>query len=152
SFLFGTSIAGFQVDMGCPTIAQDACDDRASDWYAWSTTPEIRNSPLLFMSKEPPEHGPGFFELYDQDIARAKTELHNGALRLSLEWSRVFPASTFGIDGQDALRAHASRDALAYYHRIFTSLRAYGMVPVVTVHHYTLPTWIHDGIACHEDL
>ncbi len=40
-FAFGSAIAGFQVDMGCPTIAAALCEDRASDWYQWITTKRI---------------------------------------------------------------------------------------------------------------
>ena len=33
-FVFGTAIAGFQADMGCPTWSAAECDDPHSDWYA----------------------------------------------------------------------------------------------------------------------
>jgi beta-glucosidase/6-phospho-beta-glucosidase/beta-galactosidase len=40
-FLFGTAIAGFQADMGCPTLPASQCEDPHSDWYAFITrTPE----------------------------------------------------------------------------------------------------------------
>ena len=31
-FIWGAAIAGFQVDMGCPTLPQAKCDDQKSDW------------------------------------------------------------------------------------------------------------------------
>jgi len=31
-------------------------------------------------------------------------------------------------------------------------VRARGMEPLVTLNHYTLPSWIHDGVGCHLDL
>ena len=37
-FVFGTAVAGFQVDMGCPTIPAERCEDRASDWYGYITS------------------------------------------------------------------------------------------------------------------
>ena len=155
-FLFGTAIAGFQVEMGCPNAAAASCEDRASDWYQWITTPRILNNPLLFMSKEPPSSGPGFYETYAQDIERAAgsgpDQLGNNALRLSIEWSRIFPRATFGIEGQDALRAVASKDGVAYYHRIFAAMKARSLAPMVTVSHYSLPLWIHDGDQCNRSL
>lgn len=155
-FLFGTAIAGFQVDMGCPNVSAEKCEDRNSDWYQWITTPRIVKNPLLFMSKDGPETGPGFYETYEDDINRAAGAgadgLSNNALRLSIEWSRIFPKPTFGIEGHDALRAVASKDGVEFYHRIFSAMKARGLTPMVTVSHYSLPLWIHDGNLCNQSL
>jgi beta-glucosidase/6-phospho-beta-glucosidase/beta-galactosidase len=151
-FAFGTAIAGFQVEMGCPSIPATTCEDRASDWYQWITTERIVDNPLLFMSKDPPSRGPGFYELYEQDLEHAAGDLGNDSLRLSIEWSRIFPKPTFGVDGQDALRAVASQEGIAFYHRVFSAMKRRGLRPFVTVNHYTLPLWIHDGNACNESL
>ena len=151
-FQLGTAIAGFQVDMGCPTLAAAACEDRRSDWYQWITTKRILDNPLLHASRQPPSAAPGFYERYEDDLERAASELHGDATRLSIEWSRVFPEPTFGVTGFDALHAAASAQGLAYYHRIFAAMRARGLRPLVTVNHYTLPVWIHDGNACNQDL
>ena len=99
SFLFGSATAGFQVEMGCPTISPDECDDRNSDWYEWVTAPELVGDSTLHITGETPDHGPGFYELYAQDLDRAANELHHNGFRLSIEWSRVFPTATDGIDG-----------------------------------------------------
>ncbi|HEY8074379.1 MAG TPA: family 1 glycosylhydrolase, partial [Labilithrix sp.] len=152
NFVFGTAVAGFQVDMGCPTIDAAKCEDRASDWYQWITTDRIENNPILFMSKDPPSKGPGFYETYDADLARASGELGNGAVRLSIEWSRIFPTPTFDANSHSALAAIASADGVAFYHRIFAAMKKRGLKPFVTVNHYSLPTWIHDGNACNISL
>jgi beta-glucosidase/6-phospho-beta-glucosidase/beta-galactosidase len=151
-FVFGTAIAGFQVDMGCPTIDASVCEDRGSDWYQWITTKRIVDNPILFMSKDPPARGPGFYELFAQDLDRAAGELHNDALRLSIEWSRIFPKPTFGVEGHEALSAIASAEGIAFYHRVFSAMRQRGLKPFVTLNHYTLPLWIHDGNACNQSL
>jgi beta-galactosidase len=155
-FAFGTAIAGFQVDMGCPTIAASRCEDRASDWYQWITTPRILDNPLLFMSKEPAQNGPGFFETYEQDLDLAsglgESQLGTNALRLSIEWSRVFPQPTFGVNDHASLKALASPEGLAFYHRVFAAAKKRGLAPFVTVNHYTLPLWIHDGNLCNQSL
>src|SRR5262245_54539301 len=36
-FIFGTAIAGFQADMGCPKLSSPQCDDKNSDWYDFTT-------------------------------------------------------------------------------------------------------------------
>jgi beta-glucosidase/6-phospho-beta-glucosidase/beta-galactosidase len=150
-FLFGTAIAGFQVDMGCPS-KMASCLDPNSDWYTWVTKPEIIADPNAHVTGEPVTDGPGFYELYPEDLDRAKNELSNQALRLSIEWSRIFPTSTVGIEDMGALKAAASPDGLAYYHAIFSAMRMRGITPLVTLHHYTLPSWIHDAYGCHVDL
>jgi len=156
SFLFGTAIAGFQVDMGCPTVAAAQCEDRASDWYQWITTQRILDNPLLFMSKDPPSSGPGFYETYEKDLDRAagqgEYELGSQAVRLSIEWSRIFPNATFGVNSHASLAAIASADGIAFYHRLFAAMKKRGLVPFVTVNHYSLPLWIHDGNACNQSL
>ena len=150
-FRFGTAVAGFQVDMGCPTLAASSCEDRGSDWYQWVTTPRITNNPALFMSKQPISRSPGFFETYPADLARASDELNNDALRVSVEWSRIFPTSTAGVSGHQALKKIASAEGIAFYHRLFGAMKAKGLTPFVTVNHYTLPLWIHDGNACNQN-
>lgn len=155
SFGFGSATAGFQVEMGCPTVAASVCEDRKSDWYQWITTDRITRNPLLYMSGDAPNTGPGFFEKYASDIGLAggqgAGELGTQVLRLSIEWSRVFPTATFGADSA-ALDALADPAALAYYHGVFDALRARGMRPSVTVSHYSLPLWIHDGNRCNRDM
>ncbi|MBS2022642.1 MAG: glycoside hydrolase family 1 protein, partial [Deltaproteobacteria bacterium] len=151
-FLFGTAIAGFQVEMGCPTIAAATCEDRHSDWYTFISDPTLVADTSLHLNGDPPGSGPGFYELYEGDLDRAQNELKSNTLRLSIEWSRVFPTSTVGVTGYDNLKALADPTALAYYHALFTALKAHNLKPFVTLNHYTLPTWIHDAAGCHRDL
>jgi beta-galactosidase len=151
-FLFGTAVAGFQGDMGCPTEAADSCEDRSSDWYQWVTSSEIINEKGMHQSAEPPSDGPGHWELYAQDYALVRDKLGANAFRLSIEWSRIFPGSTVGVSGHEALKKVASAAALKRYHQMFAELKRLGIRPLVTLNHYTLPLWIHDGVACHKDL
>jgi beta-galactosidase len=151
-FWWGTSVSGFQVEMGCPTLPQALCEDRGSDWYAWVTTAELQEDPSTHLSGDPPSAGPGMWELYEQDFDRAKDELSTNALRMSVEWSRIFPHSTEGVEGHQALLEVADRAALAHYRRMLEALRARGLEPLVTLNHYTLPVWIHDAVGCHQNL
>ena len=54
-----------------------------------------------------------------------------GAYRFSLEWSRIEPA-----EGEFSIAA------LDYYRRICAACRERYIVPVVTFHHFTTPTWL----------
>ncbi len=151
-FEFGTAIAGFQVDMGCPTLNASECEDPNSDWYAFVTSPEMIADEKNYLSGDPPSSGPGHWELFDEDFERAKSELSNHTLRMSIEWSRIFPAPTDNVEGVPALRAIANQKAIDHYHAVFDALLKRGLKPLVTLNHYTLPTWIHDGIECHTDI
>jgi len=138
--------------MGCPTVPRAACEDPHSDWYAWITNPTLISEPGNYIEGDPPTAGPGFFELYPADLDRLANELHGNALRTSIEWSRLFPTSTVGIEGYAALKAAASPAALTYYHALFAAMKARHLTPLVTLNHYTLPDWIHDAAGCHADL
>ncbi len=151
-FMFGAAIAGFQADMGCPTLAAAQCVDRHSDWYVFTTAKQTVSDANAHLSgQDPAVVGPGFWELYADDITRADHELHHDALRMSFEWSRIFPNATDEIEGFDALQKAADPDALAHYHAVLSELKKHHMRPLVTLYHYALPTWIHDAVGCHVD-
>lgn len=151
-FLWGAAVAGFQVDPGCPTMDASICVDSRSDWFVWVTTPELIDDPSTHLSGEPLSHGPGHWELYEQDYDLAAEELGLNAFRLSVEWSRIFPYSTEGIEDPTDLLAVASAENLAHYRAELEALRSRGIQPLVTLNHYTLPVWIHDALGCHRDL
>lgn len=150
-FAWGAATAGFQVDMGCPTWSDDVCLDTASDWYQWVTDPTITEDSSLFVTGEDVRVGPGMWELYEEDIARMQADGLT-VYRMSLEWSRLFPdgAAEDAVSVAD-LDALVEPAALERYHQIFAALDEAGIAPLVTVNHYTLPLWVHDGVACHED-
>jgi len=152
-FLFGVATAGFQDDPGCPTIPASECEDPNSDWSVFLTDAYFRDAEKgLFIAGDPLSYGPGSYELFDEDYERAQEVLGVGAVRLSFEWSRIFPASTEGVTGFEALKAIANPKALEYYHRKLAALKVRGLVPMVTLNHYTLPTWIHEPKSCHADV
>ena len=79
-FLFGTATAGFQVDMGCPTLTKGECVDSNSDWYRYVTSPKMIESPLTYLSgQDPGVTGPGEWELYQTALDLAAYEAtHSG--------------------------------------------------------------------------
>ena len=151
-FIFGTAVSGFQVDMGCPTLPPEVCVDANSDWYEFVTSSETINGNSTYLTGHDPSLGPGHWELFEEDFDRVANELSNNGFRFSLEWSRIFPTSTEGIEGYDALLAVADQEVIAHYHSYLAALNQRGLTPLVTLNHYTLPLWIHDGVGCHLDL
>lgn len=151
NFMFGAATAGFQIDPGCPTIPAAQCVDTRSDWYQWVTSKDELQDLKDLITFEPLGNAPGFWELYAQDFDRAKKDMGLNSLRVSIEWSRIFPNPTDGLEGAQ-LDAAADATNVAAYHAQLAALKARGLTPLVTLHHYTLPIWIHDGVACHKDL
>ena len=151
-FKWGAAVAGFQVDMGCPTLDASSCMDTGSDWYVWVTDPQLLADDNNHLSGDPLSHSPGHWELYETDYDLAANELGLSAFRTSIEWSRIFPESTVGLESHAELAAVADMDAVAHYRAMFEAMRARGLEPYVTLHHYTLPRWMHDAVGCHYDL
>ncbi|MFT4975340.1 MAG: beta-galactosidase [Myxococcota bacterium] len=150
-FLWGSATAGFQVDMGCPTWSAAECDDPNSDWYQWVTESEIIDNSSLYVSGQPVADGPGMWELFEEDVARMESDGLT-AYRMSLEWSRLFPEDASSATTVADLAALADSSAVARYHDMLSALQGADIEPLVTVNHYTLPLWVHDGLACHNDL
>jgi beta-glucosidase/6-phospho-beta-glucosidase/beta-galactosidase len=151
-FLWGTAISGFQSDMG-----QGAPVDAGSDWWTWVRDPQ--NLAQGRVSGDLPEvGGPGFWLRYDDDARLARRGLKANAFRMGIEWSRLFPTSTAGVDASGGftpavlaqLDALADQSAVAHYRDVFAALRARGLVPLVTLNHFSLPTWLHDPIAVRD--
>jgi beta-glucosidase/6-phospho-beta-glucosidase/beta-galactosidase len=146
-FLWGTAISGFQSDMGL-----GAPNDPNTDWWVWVRDPANLGSGRV--SGDLPEAGPGFWERAAVDARLARKGLRNNALRMGIEWSRVFPASTAGVDASGgftpavlaALDALADPAAVAHYRDTFAELRRRKLEPMVTLNHFSLPLWLHDPV------
>ena len=145
-FLWGTATAGFQAEMG-----RGRNVDRGSDWYVWAHDPA--NIAADRVSGDLPERGPGEYARFRSDIALARKRLHNNAMRISIEWSRIFPRSTASVTGpldvaeMKRLDKLADQRAVRHYRAELMAIRDAGMAPFVTVSHYSLPLWIQDPIA-----
>jgi beta-glucosidase len=90
-----------------------------ADWWPW----EIK------AGKERSGQACRHYELYSQDFDLVKSLNHN-AHRLSIEWSRVEPKE-----------GEFSEEALQHYIKVIMALRARGIEPMVTLHHFTNPIW-----------
>jgi beta-galactosidase len=152
-FLWGTATAGFQTEMG---RGRDV--DAETDWWAWSH--DADNIEQGRVSGDKVEQGPGSYRLYRTDLRLARTKLHNNAVRLGVEWSRIFPGSTAGVKTGTTITAkdlrrldrHASRRGLRHYRAVLREARRRHLKVFVTLSHFSLPIWIHDPIAVRDAL
>ncbi len=69
------------------------------------------------------------YNRYEEDFDLAKA-MHNNAYRFSIEWSRVEPEV-----------GKFSEEAIEHYRKILQALRARGLEPFVTLHHFANPIW-----------
>ncbi len=112
---------------GCATSAHqvEGGNDR-NDWWRFEQLPGKIHGGAV--SGAACRH----WELFDRDFALAAADGHN-AHRLSLEWSRIEPE-----------RGKIDAAAVAHYHAVLASLQRHGLMPLVTLHHFTNPVWIAD--------
>jgi beta-glucosidase len=110
-FLFGASSSSYQYEGGLD---------------------EHNASAAFYRSKNLPTAGKAidFWNKYPQDIKQMKHELGINSFRLSIAWDRVQPQQ--GV---------WDNDAITKYVHIITTLKKYGIEPIVVLHHYTIPIW-----------
>jgi beta-glucosidase len=116
-FLWGAATSAHQVEGG----------NTLNDWWRFERLPGVIRGGLG--SGDACRH----YEKFDEDFALAAADGHN-AHRLSFEWSRLEPRP-----------GRFDPAAVAHYHAVLGSLRRHGLVPVVTLHHFTNPLWIADA-------
>ncbi len=112
-FAWGTATAAHQVEGA----------NVNNDWWAFEHA-------LGSVCSEPSGDACNSWELWEED-AELVAGLGLDNYRFSVEWSRIEPA-------EDEI----SRAALAHYRRLCEGLRARGVDPVVTFHHFTTPAWL----------
>ncbi|MFP3953706.1 MAG: family 1 glycosylhydrolase, partial [Candidatus Acetothermia bacterium] len=136
-FLMGVSLSGFQFEMGGKER------DTGTDWYRWCT--DELNAYSGLVSGDSPGNGPNYWENYEKFHELAQ-EAGMDALRIGIEWSRVFPEETFGLDLDD-LESVADAEAIDHYGKTIRDLKDRGMTVMVDLNHFSLPLWAHDPLA-----
>jgi beta-glucosidase len=117
SFLFGTATSATQIEGHCFT----------SDWSAFASQPgRIKKG-------DRPDIGCDSWHRWRSDIELQKT-LGMGAYRFSVEWARIEPRA-----------GTIDHDALDEYRRMLGALRDAAIEPMLTLHHFTLPTWLAEA-------
>lgn len=119
NFIFGTSVAAFQVE-------GNASGERKTDWDHF-----FKKNPDQII--RPGEAGPDWWKdtaIIDQDLKKI-AELGVTMQRLSIEWARIEPE-----------RGQVSTKALARYRAIIDICKKHNLTPMITINHFTLPEWI----------
>ncbi|UGQ12802.1 family 1 glycosylhydrolase [Yinghuangia sp. ASG 101] len=112
-FLWGSATAAHQIEG----------NNLASDFWALE---HAANSRFAEPSGDACDH----YRLFREDIALL-ADLGLNSFRFSIEWARVEPEDGFFSDA-----------ALAHYRDVLEACHASGVVPVVTLHHFTSPKWL----------
>ncbi|HUE06273.1 MAG TPA: glycoside hydrolase family 1 protein [Acidimicrobiales bacterium] len=114
-FTWGTATAAHQIEGG----------NVNNDWWAFEHAADS-------VCTEPSGDACDSWERWEED-ADLVAGLGLDNYRFSIEWSRIEPAE-----------GEFSHAALAHYRRVCEGLRARGVDPVVTFHHFTTPRWLTD--------
>jgi beta-glucosidase len=120
-FLLGTSTASHPIEGG-----------NENDWAVWERSSFPDGSPHIH---DRSVSGPATdsWNRLDQDVTLMK-RLGANAYRFSVEWSRLEPTP-----------GEFNAEAAARYRQWAQALRAQGIQPVVTLYHFTLPTWVAES-------
>ncbi len=120
-FLWGSATSAYQVE-GCCTNA---------NWHRFESSVSAEGAPRISGGQRAGT-ATDHWNRYRQDIALMK-DLSLNAYRFSLEWSKIEP-----------LEGTFDEDAIDHYASVIADLRAEGIVPMVTLHHFTNPNWFED--------
>ena len=112
-FLWGTATSAHQVEGG--NVYNDC-------WLL----EHVPGTPYGERSGDACDH----YHRYPEDIASIAA-LGLGAYRFSVEWSRIEPEE-----------GEFSRAALDHYRRMLDACHEHGLVPLLTLHHFTSPRWV----------
>ncbi len=113
-FLWGTATASYQVEG----------NNTNSQWWKWEEDGHANGKSGLACD--------WWGGRWKEDLDRA-AEAGQNAHRLSVEWSRIQPAS----DRWD-------EDALEKYRAMLRGMKERGITPMVTLHHFSNPLWVEE--------
>lgn len=112
---------------GCATSSHQVEGNQDNDWSAWESQPgRVHDGTTSGAAL-------GWWEgRAEEDLALARS-LGHGAIRMSLEWSRLEPS-----------RGEWDERAFARYEGILGRAAELGLVAMVGLNHFTLPRWVAD--------
>jgi beta-glucosidase len=118
-FLWGSATSAHQVEGNC---------DR-NHWWAWEQE-GLRVQPGGYVHDGSVSGvACDYYHRFDDDH-RLAAELGHRSLRISIEWSRIEPE-----------RGRFDPAAMDHYKRVCDSMLRHGLVPTLTLHHFTNPLW-----------
>jgi beta-glucosidase len=123
-FLFGVATAGFQIEGGF-----NGPGEPANNWLRWEQVGRV----------EPSGNAVGFWERPEEALDRT-ADLGCDSFRLGLEWARVEPRE-----------GEIDEGALAKYGEIIDGCIERGLKPLVTLHHFTHPSWLGENFWLRPD-
>lgn len=115
TLLLGSATAATQIDGG----------DRECNWYAWSLAGKVGKPG----SGETSLTGADHWNRWREDV-ELLASLGHKCYRMGVEWSRLEPRE-----------GEWSEEALSHYRSELGLLREKGIVPLVTLHHFSCPEW-----------
>lgn len=113
--------------LGAATSAHQVEGGQRNNWTLWETLPQFAGR-----TKEPSGVAADHYHRYPEDLDWVRW-MGLDAYRLSIEWSRIEPE-----------RGAYDAAEIAHYRAVFEAMRARGIRPSVTLHHFTEPTWFTD--------
>ena len=121
NFFWGTATASHQVEGNC----------KNNNWYNWENNFNSDGNPRI---KDNQKAGLAcdHWNRFKDDVALLK-ELGVSHYRLSLEWSKI-----------ETEKNKFNEDALNHYSEVIDFLLENNIVPYVTLHHFTNPTWFDE--------
>jgi beta-glucosidase len=114
NFVFGVATSAYQVE-----------GHIENDWSEWERAGRLKD-PNGRCGR-----GVDHWNRFDEDVGLA-VGLGCGAFRISLEWARIEP-----------VRGRVDEAAVEAYRSRLLRMKAAGLRPVVTLHHFTHPVWFH---------
>lgn len=127
-FLWGGSIAAHQ----CEGAWQEGGKGTAIMDLVTSSSHEVPREickEIVDKKYYPSHKGIDFYHRYKEDIALF-AQMGFKALRLSVDWSRIYPLGDEEQPNQEGLR---------YYTDVVDELRSHGIEPIVTLYHFEMP-------------
>ena len=115
-FMWGTATAGYQIEGGGTN----------TDWWRFEHADGTT-------AKEPCGAACDSWNRFEEDLDLI-AELGLNSYRFSVEWARIEPEQGVFSD-----------DALHHYRRVLEGCHERSILPVVTLHHFTLPLWVADA-------
>jgi beta-glucosidase len=115
NFFWGTATSSHQIEG----------DNTNNDW--WEAEQGASRRPALLKHKS--GKACDSYNRYEEDFDLAKT-MGNNAHRFSIEWSRIEPEE-----------GKFNEAEIEHYRKVLRVLRARGLEPFVTLHHFTNPIW-----------
>ncbi len=117
SFRFGVATSATQIEDQNPH----------TDWYAWT-----QPAPEGLGRGVPVDDAVGGYSRALEDVNLVK-RTNVDSYRFGVEWARIEPR-----------RGEIDYTALRHYSQQIDALRARGIRPMITISHYSLPTWVDD--------